>query len=618
MLTFKAALGALALAANAKAFDYVVIGGGTAGLAVASRLSEDPSVTVAVVEAGPNAEHLPEVFIPGLVGMGISLTTLDWQYQTVPQKNFNSRIITMNAGKVLGGSSTINAMVFPRAEKQQYDVWGALNNDSSWTWDGLLPFFKNTELSTPPNDFQTNAGVRFDPSVHGFSGRVHVGFPNFFFEQAQLWEKTVEGLGFEMSPDLGNGDPHAVGIAPNSINAANNTRCSAVCAYVTPFTNRTNFNVITNATVSRIIWSNDTSSSGGLVQASQVEYILTNGSTVQIPVGREVIVSAGTVGTPKVLELSGIGNATILRNAGVETRVNLSTVGENLADHVHSWVNSFTTFNLTQDLFAEPSFLAEQEALWFKNRTGLLSAIASSLSIIAPSNLFNKSELDELIEQSRANLTATARSFSNGNPDLANGIAAQFEHALSLYSQNKQLPLELNLGPSYAGPSLASQRPNRTYTTIGTVLYAPLSRGRTHITSSSPFAPPALDPNYYAHPLDVTMHIAGMRLARRMLTSPPLNATFLGEFEPGAEKVTDDQLISWMRANATTDQHETGTASMMPRELGGVVDTNLKVYGTQNVRVADASIIPFPVSAHMSSTVYAIGEKAASIIKSEN
>lgn len=121
------------------------------------------------------------------------------------------------------------------------------------------------------------------------------------------------------------------------------------------------------------------------------------------------------------------------------------------------------------------------------------------------------------------------------------------------------------------------------------MLYAPLSRGRTHITSSSPFAPPALDPNYYAHPLDIAMHVAGMRLARRMLTSPPLSSTFLGEFEPGAEKVSDAQLITWMRANVTTDQHETGTAAMMPRELGGVVDTNLKVYGTENVRVAGQS-----------------------------
>ncbi|KLO09498.1 alcohol oxidase [Schizopora paradoxa] len=600
----------------ANAFDYVVIGGGTAGLAVASRLSEDSSVSVAVIEAGPNVEDLPEVFIPGLFGLSLG-TSLDWQYTTVPQQNLNSRNITIHAGKALGGSTAINGMIFPRAAKQQYDVWGALNNDTSWTWDELLPFFKSSELATPPNQFQTDAGVRFDPSVHGFTGRVQVGFPNFFFEQAQLWEKTVEGLGFQISPDLADGNPHTVGIAPNSINTANNTRCDAVCAYVTPFTNRTNFDIITNATVSRIIWSNDTSKDDGLVRAVQVEYILANETTARIPVGREVIVSAGTVGTPKVLELSGIGNSTILRDAGVETLVDLPTVGENLADHVHSWVNSFTSLNLTQDLLLEdPSFLTEQLALWSENRTGVLSAIPSSLSIIAPSDLFNASELDALLEQSRASLTEMANSFSNGNENLAKGIAAQFEHALSLYSQNKQLPLELNLGSSYVGPSALSQRPNRTYTSINTVLYAPLSRGSTHITSSSPVAPPALDPNYYAHPLDIAMHVAGMRLARRMLTSPPLSSTFLGEFEPGAEKTSDEQLVAWMRANVTTDQHETGTASMMPRELGGVVDTNLKVYGTQNVRVADASIIPFPVSAHMSATVYAIGEKAAHIIKS--
>jgi len=124
-----------------------------------------------------------------------------------------------------------------------------------------------------------------------------------------------------------------------------------------------------------------------------------------------------------------------------------------------------------------------------------------------------------------------------------------------------------------------------------------------------------VNPNYYAHPMDVAAHIGGVRLARRMLTSKPLGNAFLGEFEPGAEKTTDDQIGGWLRANVTSDNHETGTASMMPRELGGVVDTNLKVYGTVNVRVADASIIPFPISAHLSSTVYAIGEKAADIIK---
>jgi len=367
--------------------------------------------------------------------------------------------------------------------------------------------------------------------------------------------------------------------------------------------------------VSRILWDTNSTTNGTSAKAVAVEYVASNGTTLQASVEREVIVSAGTIGSPKVLELSGVGNATILTAAGVQPVVNLSTVGENLADHVHNWVNSFTSFNLTKDLLNNATFLAEQKTLWFANRTGLLSAAPRSLGIAAPSNVFTNAQLSALVAQSRANLTATAISFSNGNTDLAKGIAAQLDHALSLYEQDKELPLEMNLEPGYSGPTPLSLRPNRTFTTINAVLYAPLSRGRTHIISSSLADPPAVNPNYYAHPMDIAAHIGGIRLARRMLTSKPLGDSFLGEFEPGAEKTTDAQIGGWLRANATSDNHETGTAAMMPRELGGVVDTNLKVYGTANVRVADASIIPFPISAHISSTVYAIGEKAADIIK---
>ncbi|KAI5120967.1 hypothetical protein M0805_006639 [Coniferiporia weirii] len=608
---------AVCLALRSVAYDYVVVGGGTGGLTVASRLSEDPSVTVLVIEAGPNAENLPEVFVPGLIGTGQSFTTLDWSYPTIPQVNLNSRRITVNAGKALGGSTVINSMIFPRAEKEQYDVWGSLNNDTAWTWDSLLPYFKKSELSTPPNAYQIANGVRFDKNVHGFDGRVHVGFPNFFFKQSQLWVQTAEGLGFPASPDLANGDPHAVGVAPNSLNALNNTRCSAACAYFTPFADRPNFTVITNATVSRLLWGNATN--GSLAHVSGVEYITSNGSTVSTPVIKEVIVSAGTIGSPKVLELSGIGNATILKAAGVTQKVNLPTVGENLADHVHNWVNSFTSLNLTKDLLnLNATFAAEQRALWFANRTGLLSAAPRSLGIAAPSDVFSQAQLSTLVKEGRQSLQSFATNFSNGNADLAKGIAKQLDAAFNLYEENKELPLEMNLEPGYSGPTPLSVRPNRTFTTINAVLYAPLSRGRTHINSSSPFAFPAVDPGYYSHPMDIAAHVGGVRLARKMLTSRPLGDTFLGEFEPGAEKTSDVQIEAWLRANATSDNHETGSCAMMPRELGGVVDTNLLVYGTDNVRVVDASVIPFPVSAHLSSTVYAIGEKAADIIKKAN
>ncbi|THH06520.1 hypothetical protein EW145_g4025 [Phellinidium pouzarii] len=585
------------LALRSVAYDYVVVGGGAGGLTVASRLSEDPAVSVLVIEAGLNVEDLPEVFIPGLIGSGQSFTTLNWRYPTVPQANLNSRQININAGKALGGSTAINGMIFPRAEKEQYDVWGSLNDDSAWTWDRLLPYFKKSELSTPPNAFQVENGVRFDEHVHGFDGRVHVGFPNFFFNQSRLWVQTAERLGFPASPDLANGSPHAVGVAPNSLNAMNNTRCSAVCAYFTPFASRPNFTVITNATVSRLLWNSSTKNT--LAHASGVEYITNNGSTFNVSANKEVIVSAGTIGSPKVLELSGVGNSTILKAAGVQQKVDLPTVGENLAVQI-----TYIT-GLTKDLLnMNATFASEQLALWFSNRTGLFSAAPRSLGIAAPSDVFSQEQLSSLVAEGRRTLQSFAIAFSNGNADLAKGIAKQLDAAFNLYERNKELPLEMNLEPGYSGPTPLSARPNRTFTTINAVLYAPLSRGRTHINSSSPFAFPAVNPGYYSHPMDIAAHVGGVRLARRMLTAPPLGETFLGEFEPGANKTSDAQIEAWLRANATSDNHETGTCAMMPRALGGVVDTSLLVYGTSNVRVVDASIIPFPISAHIVSDYY--------------
>ncbi|KIJ41960.1 GMC oxidoreductase, partial [Sphaerobolus stellatus SS14] len=159
------------------------------------------------------------------------------------------------------------------------------------------------------------------------------------------------------------------------------------------------------------------------------------------------------------------------------------------------------------------------------------------------------------------------------------------------------------------GPTPFANRPRRTFTTINSVLYAPISRGRTHINSSDPLAFPQVDPNYWGHPMDIAAHVGGAKLARKMLRTPPLLSIFDGEFEPGDQFQTDEEIEGWLRGVVASDNHEVGTASMLPEELGGVVDTSLKVYGTNNVRVADASIIPFTVSSHLSSTIYAIGEK---------
>ncbi|KAK7457791.1 hypothetical protein VKT23_010130 [Stygiomarasmius scandens] len=580
-------------------YDYIVIGGGTGGLTVASRLAENKTTQVLVLEAGPNAENLQEVFVPGLIGMGQAFTTLNWGYKTVPQTHLNNRVLSMRAGKALGGSTVINSMIFPRAEKAQYDAWGVLNKDRSWTWDALLPYFKKSEIFSPPNEFQAGNGAEFIPEFHGFNeeeGRVKVGFPNIFFEQAKLWRETSERLGFPVSPDLSDGSPHAVGVSPASIDAANNTRCSATCAYYTPFADEPNFTVLTNTTVTRIIW--DESGKGGGLVASAVEYIDFKNQTKSVDLSPrgEVIISAGTIGSPKVLELSGIGNSSILRAAGIDPVLELPSVGENLAGGCSvitkkKYLCVFrtqTTSTAGRARSQIAAFSQEQLKLWFENRTGLYSDAARSLGITAPSNILNRSTLNFLIADAERNLNYFAEKFSNGNPQLMKGIEAQHRIALELYRQDRNLPLEMSLNPGYSGPTAFDNRPRRKFTSIHSVLYNPLSRGRTHISSSDPLTPPLIDPAYWSHPLDTAAHVSGIKLARKMLTTQPLSSVYEGEFEPGSERQTDEEIEEWLKEFIVSDTHEIGSMAMLPKGLGGVVDTELKIYGTRNVRVVDS------------------------------
>ncbi|THU82901.1 FAD/NAD(P)-binding domain-containing protein [Dendrothele bispora CBS 962.96] len=483
-LLSQASLLGLPLVVNALAYDYIIIGGGTAGLTVANRLSEDRDKQVLVIEAGPNAENLQEVFVPGLIGAGQALTTLNWAYTTVPQTHLNGRVLTINAGKTLGGSTVINSMIFPRAEKAQYDAWGILNNDSSWSWNALLPYFKKSEIFTPSKQIPTS-------------------------------ERREESL-LLLSIRL------------------NNTRCSAACAYYTDFADRPNFTVLTNATVIRIIWTEQGRESE--ITASAVEYIDANNETqvVNVSHGGEVIVSAGTIGTPKILELSGVGNSSILQAAGVKPILNLPSVGENFADHVNSWVNAFTN-SITNDLLLlHPTFAEQQLNLWFENRTGFYSSVSRSLDIAAPSDIFNKSEFNHILEESEEKLDYFATLLSNGNPLLARGIQAQHRLALDLYRSNKNLPLEMSLRPSFFGNTSFEDRPARTY----------------------------------------------------MLTTGPMASIYEGEFEPGLDKVTDEDIENWLRGVVQSYTHEVGTMAMLPQGLGGVVDTKLRIYGLKNVRVA--------------------------------
>ena len=216
---------------------------------------------------------------------------------------------------------------------------------------------------------------------------------------------------------------------------------------------------------------------------------------------------------------------------------------------------------------------------------GVLSSVPRSLGLAAASDLYNRSQLTSAIQNAKINLQHYSKLFSNGNEQLQKGIETQYKLLLNLWEQDRSAPLEISLEPGYSGPTPFTERPKVKFTTVNAVLYGPLSRGRTHINSSDPFRAPTLNPSYYAHPLDLETHVMGIELARKILRTPPLDTIYEGEFEPGnSGKDAED----WAREFAASDNHVVGSLAMMPKELGGVVNTRMKIYGIENVRVVGA------------------------------
>ena len=219
----------------------------------------------------------------------------------------------------------------------------------------------------------------------------------------------------------------------------------------------------------------------------------------------------------------------------------------------------------------------------------MLSCVPRSLGLAAASDLYGQSQLTSVIHDAKINLQHYSKIFSNGNEQLQRGIETQYKLLLDLWERDRAAPLEINIEPGYSGPTPFTQRPQVKFTSMNAVLFGPLSRGRTHINSTDPFQATALDPAYYAHPLDFETHVRGIELSRTVLRTPPLDSIYEGEYEPGNAK----DVKTWAREVAASDNHVVGSLAMMPKELGGVVDTRLKMYGSENVRVVGTFLVTF-------------------------
>jgi choline dehydrogenase len=525
-------------------YDYIVIGAGSAGAAVANRLSADPRNKVLLLEAG-RASH-PWSFIPVGSARLIKNPAANWLYASEPEANTNGRSVPVPRGKLLGGSSSINGMAFVRGQAQDFDTWAQMGNQG-WSYQDVLPFFKRME------SYEGGGDDRF----RGRDGPLRVTNPPPAEPIFQALIKAAGEVGIRHNPDY-NGAAQD-GIVMSQATIARGRRQSTARAYLDPIRKRPNLHIETNALTEAVALDG--------TRCTGVRYSV-GGETREAHAGREVVVCAGTINSPQLLELSGIGQPERLRAVGIEVRLALPGVGENLRDHYAPrtrWLVGKK--GITNNDRARGLGMVYQALRYALFRKGFLASVG------APMRAF---------VCSREGLEA---------PDLLLGW----------------VPMLTVQGPN--GPRIAKEP--------GFTCYAhpmrPESKGHIHITSADPKRPPAINFNFLSAPPDAELTVKAIRIARAIMTAPSMAPLRLTEIGPGPERTTDDEILDWVKQYAETTYHPVGTCKMGSDPMA-VVDAELRVRGIDGLRVADASIMPTLTSGNTNAPSIMIGEKAADLV----
>lgn len=571
-------------------YDYVIVGGGLAGLVVANRLSADSNISVAVIEAGGSGYSDNAKFVVPAANLYNSSvgTQYDWQWLTAPQAGLSGRSATWPRGKVLGGSSAINGLYYVRHSETEQNAWANLIGDEGWNWGEMLDAMKKSETFTPADSATTSVvSVPYDASSHGTDGPLHVTYPQRTYPQVSAFLQSTSNNGIQLSENPDAGQSWGAFLATSNINPSNWTRSFSRTAYLDPFTYRTNLDVLTDHLVTKVLFNSTTE---GDAIASGVQFAQSSGSqTHNVYARKEVILCGGAVNDPQILQLSGIADSALLSSLGIQTVVDLPGVGYHLQDHLSTGV----VFSPADPSSMPPTTVTGNRATD--------SYVNSAIAYVSGSTIFGKTEWSKMLATMETERDANIAAYSA--PDAVKaGYNATYSTQVGSLFPTQIGPIELLFALSFGGVQVQA------------ALQHPLSRGSIKINSTDAFAPPHIDPAYLSNPHDMTILREGFKLARKVGSTAPLANYTSSESAPGSSVSTDAQWETWIRNTVGTEFHPSSTCSMLPRELGGVVDKNLRVYGTRNLRVVDASVPPISFSAHLMSITYGLAEKGSEMI----